>query len=387
MTKLRRSTQAFILPQILQQSRKRFAWQHDRTNLNRQRFEDSFVQALVKDSCTSPDQELRIPEQNFFFLECSDHQLASREASNSLFDIRYPKFTPSIHHYQMSMELEYQLLAVTTQNFSKVDYQLSPGKLAELEALIKTMEEIKNMMEQSHDEVVVDGVLYTATQTAAKYAFEAFDNGILSIGNIITETRYLIESIELVVDKTGDKYFQKSLITDLKEPLINLGHWIATMRSYTENIQQNYFRQSILVLLKVEKNYNKNKDLYTQVYQEWSKSELARTDDFQSNWVDIEKTINKIAEQYLSAFSSRKIMDMMAKVARMFNFQCEQVNKDLLNKKEELIKAEQRLAEKENTRNQLNFLWFAFWIAAAISQAVMASEVAAAQAASKHQPK
>ncbi|CDW73941.1 UNKNOWN [Stylonychia lemnae] len=171
---------------------------------------------------------------------------------------------------------------------------------------------------------------------------------------------------------------------DLKEPLINLGHWIVTMKQYTENIQQNYFAQSILVLSKIKKNYNKDKDLYTQVYKEWSKQELGRTDDFQSNWVDIEKAINRIADQFISAYNSQKISDMMAKVTRMFSFKCEQVNKDLNSKKEELIRAEDHLTERNNTRNSLNFLWLGSWVAAAIGQAVIASEVAAAQIAVKH---
>ncbi|CDW78485.1 UNKNOWN [Stylonychia lemnae] len=220
--------------------------------------------------------------------------------------------------------LEHQVLVETSQNISEVDYQLSPEKLAELEALIKTMEEVTKMMEQVHDEVEVDGVLYTATQTAAKFAFEAFDYGIQSIGFILTEARDLIDIIQIVIDKTGEQYFQISLIRDLKEPLINLGHWIGTMKHYTENIQQNYFAQSILVLNKIQKNYNKNQDLYTQVYKEWSKFELARTDDFQSDWADIEKAINRIADQFLSALNSQKINDMMASVARMFSSKCEQ---------------------------------------------------------------
>ncbi|CDW84070.1 UNKNOWN [Stylonychia lemnae] len=243
------------------------------------------------------------------------------------------------------------------------------------------MEEVSKKMEEVHDDVEVDGVLYTATQTAAKYAFDAFDHGIQAIGKIFTEARDLIDVIQLVIDKTGEDYFQKSLITELKEPLINLGHWIATMKGYTENIQQNYFAQSILVLSKIKKSFTKNKDLYTEVYNDWSQSELARTDDFQSDWAEIEKAIGVIADQFLSAYNAQKIKDLMASVTRMFNLKCDQVNKDLKDKQAELKRAEEHLEERENTRNWLNFLWLGCWVAAAIAQAVMASEVAAAHTA------
>lgn len=78
----------------------------------------------------------------------------------------------------MSKELESQVKDATNQAITEAEYNIPAEKLAELETIIKTMEEVTKKMGEVHDEAEIDGVLYTATQTAAKFAFDAFDYGI-----------------------------------------------------------------------------------------------------------------------------------------------------------------------------------------------------------------
>ena len=53
------------------------------------------------------------------------------------------------------------------------DFELPPEKKAELDKLVESFKTIQKKIEETHgDYVDKDGETYTATQTAAKYAFD-----------------------------------------------------------------------------------------------------------------------------------------------------------------------------------------------------------------------